>query len=458
MDPGYCAVFDDFLSREECQELIALAEARGFNSAAANYPPTYRNNDRLVLDDPALAGRFHGRLQKLAPPEIAGWRLDSVNERLRFCRYSANQQFSIHQDGVHHRGPDCRSMLTFMIYLTDGSEFTGGDTEFFAAGPRAARAEVLSRVRPKAGRLILFDHALWHAGAVVTSGTKYIVRSDVLYRRKAPGSSDTTGHQGYVWTLARLGVDRFASGGRDCRIRISDGRVLSGHTQSVLGLALLDERHLASVSRDRTLRIWNLVTARCEHHAVAHDAAVLTVVHLGQGRLATGGADCAIKIWNQEARQIAGIQAHSSWVWKLARLSDNVFASASEDGSVKLWHSRTGEQLGCFPGGTALRTLAVSPDAKRLVTGDVAGRVRIWNRERIEAEFLAHDAAIRCLTFLDSNTLASGGEDFRLRIWTLEPPRTVYEAEHQNFVTDIISMGNGRCASCAYDGEILLHR
>jgi hypothetical protein len=37
--------------------------------------------------------------------------------------------------GVYHRSFDRRSMLTFMIYLTDGEAFSGGDTEFFADGP-----------------------------------------------------------------------------------------------------------------------------------------------------------------------------------------------------------------------------------------------------------------------------------------------------------------------------------
>src|SRR4051794_34600316 len=33
------------------------------------------------------------------------------------------------------------------------------------------------------GSLILFDHGIWHAGETVTAGTKYIMRSDVLFRR-----------------------------------------------------------------------------------------------------------------------------------------------------------------------------------------------------------------------------------------------------------------------------------
>lgn len=35
-------------------------------------------------------------------------------------------------------------MLTFMVYLTDGDDFEGGDTLFYAAGPKLERASQIS--------------------------------------------------------------------------------------------------------------------------------------------------------------------------------------------------------------------------------------------------------------------------------------------------------------------------
>ncbi len=388
---GYCIVVDNFLSPSECQAYIAQAESLGFGSASPDYPPSYRNNDRLVVDDTALAEKLYERLQAIAPAcgDSENWRPDGVNTRLRFCRYTPGQQFNIHQDGVHHRSPDWRSMLTFMIYLNDGSEFSGGDTLFYANGPRSApdANPVVARVRPKLGSLILFDHGIWHAGETVISGTKYIMRSDVLFRRADSAIGVHSGvpesaHRGYVWTLASLGDRGFASGGRDCRIQLWDGTgagsgELTGHTQSVLGLARIDEKHLASVSRDRALRIWNLKARQCIATITAHDAAVLTVAALGDGRLATGAADHKIKVWNLLGQKLAEIPAHSGWVWRIVRLTDSLMASASEDGSVKVWSTETFDMITCLEGSHALRTLAASPDGARLATGDVTGRLRI---------------------------------------------------------------------------------
>jgi predicted 2-oxoglutarate/Fe(II)-dependent dioxygenase YbiX len=480
-DLGYCVVIDDFLSAAECEAYIDRAETTGFQSASPDYPPSYRNNDRVVVDDTALAATLFQRLETVASSDSGficsrttdNWFMESVNTRMRFCRYTNDQQFNIHQDGVHHRTPDWRSMLTFMIYLNDGSEFSGGDTLFYAHAPRTNpdTQPVIARVRPKKGTLILFDHGIWHAGETVTDGTKYIMRSDVLFRRDLSGACTSSTaprleHQGYVWTLARLNGGRFASGGRDCTIRLWNGMgrctgQLAGHTQSVLGLARIDEHHLASVSRDRTLRTWNLETMECTHVVTAHDAAVLSVTTLGQSRLATGSADHKIKVWNIAGEELATIQAHSGWVWKIVRVNDHLMASASEDGSVKLWSTDTFEMVACLESSHALRTVAASPDGTKLTTGDITGRVRVWKdlhtQPALEAEFIAHGAAIRCIHFIDDRTLATGSEDCGLKIWRDWPPKLHYESQHENFVTDVIAFDADHGASCSYDGKMAFH-
>ena len=143
---GYCAVIEEFLSAAECRSLIELAERHGFGSAALNYPPTYRNNDRLVHDDADPASRFYERLRPFAPAVIERgvgerWHLQGVNDRLRFCRYRPQQQFNIHQDGIHHRNTTHRSLLTFMVYLTDGETFRAVTLNFLRTAPVRHQSE-----------------------------------------------------------------------------------------------------------------------------------------------------------------------------------------------------------------------------------------------------------------------------------------------------------------------------
>ena len=475
LGPGapFCRVVPGFLSAAECRAHIEASEERGFAGAASDYPPSYRNNDRLVWDHPALAEAMFERMRPHAPPllpsmpgESAGsWALDGINERFRFCRYNAGQAFHLHQDGVCHRGRDLRSCLTFMVYLTDGDAFEGGDTVFYDSGPGVPAPRVEGRVRPRAGMLILFDHRLWHAGEAVTRGCKHLLRSDVFYRRTQPppepaAAPFTPPHQGYVWTLAETGTGLVASGGRDGSVRLWDaagqGRgVLSGHTRSVLGLAPLPGRRLVSVSRDRSLRLWNLEDLSCLQQVRAHEAACLCVCSIGGGAVATAGADGLIKLWSPAFGPLAVLQGHAGWVWALARDEDGLLASASEDGCVKLWNLAARSPVYTLAGSIPLRTLACGPGL--LATGDIEGGVCLWRGKAVAARFKAHAAAVRRVRFLDGDTLATAGEDGWVRVWRLGDQRRLAETRHGNFATDLLHLPDGRLLSCSYDGEIRAH-
>lgn len=60
--------------------------------------------------------------------------------------------------------------MVFLIYLNEGC--LGGETLFRQGN---------LKVSPKMGSAILFEHQLWHQGAEVESGVKFVLRSDVVY-------------------------------------------------------------------------------------------------------------------------------------------------------------------------------------------------------------------------------------------------------------------------------------
>ena len=83
-------------------------------------------------------------------------------------------------------------MLTFMLYLNgpktdelvDGEvHFEGGSTNFLDL----ETGKLVSEIVPEPGLALVFlqeDPDLYHEGAMLKDGIKYILRSDVMYERR----------------------------------------------------------------------------------------------------------------------------------------------------------------------------------------------------------------------------------------------------------------------------------
>ena len=98
-----------------------------------------------------------------------------MNERFRFLRYTEGDFFKSHFDGAYTRPDNSeKSQITVQLYLNEDCE--GGETTFF--GPN--NEEV--RVVPQPGKVLIFEHHLLHEGSLLKSGTKYAMRTDVMYK------------------------------------------------------------------------------------------------------------------------------------------------------------------------------------------------------------------------------------------------------------------------------------
>ncbi len=506
--PEICYVVPGFFSPRLCRNFMSSRIKAGFRGAHTHYPTYYRTNERQVVDDHRLAADLFRRFREHAPETIGNdsspggadteeqgetWRLHSLNERLRLCRYLPGQFFGRHLDGVHHRTRELQSRLTFMIYLNDASEFRGGRTLFYESR-NAAR--VLAEYHPRAGDLIIFDHKLWHEGERVDAGEKYILRSDILYERIAsPDGSPrgsavhvdnrpfTPGHLGYIWKLLRLANGDFLSGGRDREIKIwaPDGRSRGGlreHSHSVLALEELDEDDFASGSRDGKVIIWKRNTAgdyRAARTINRHRGTVTALRrlfpdHRGTSRFASGGSDASIFVHNFAGDLLTELKGHEDWVWDMLPLSPHRLLSVSQDGKLGLWDLERGRPAKFFGQADApLNALAMTSvkdanDMSRILyTGDGRGRIHIWNcPDSAGAEifhgdtFAAHDGVIRALTPLGSWGLASGGEDNRVRVWTRQG-RLLEEFSQPDFTQSLV-YHEGVLYSAGYDGEIRTRR
>ncbi|WP_241759502.1 2OG-Fe(II) oxygenase [Pyxidicoccus parkwayensis] len=176
-EPPFIQTLSSVFSGEECAVMIQRIESLGPAAAPITTPrgfvmrPDIRNNDRVMFDDLALAADLFARVRHCVPPTLGTWRAVGINERFRCYRYQPGQFFALHRDGAFIRSPQEQSLLTLLIYLNGDCE--GGETRF----PFEER-----QVIPASGTALLFEHLLLHEGAEVRAGTKYVLRTDVMYR------------------------------------------------------------------------------------------------------------------------------------------------------------------------------------------------------------------------------------------------------------------------------------
>jgi hypothetical protein len=199
----------NLLSPSECEYYIEHGEDLGLKQVT--YREDYRNCQRVVGKSEELARILYQRLEdqlcpvvvdelspddSLSEPYQCGGRWDPVglNDHFRICKYTVGGHFGPHFDGNFRRSSDERSWKTFMLYLNSPTE--GGNTNFlcrdaeFYVDPRTKRVcsapgQVQFQVRPEAGMAICFNHQIMHEGEALSAGVKYIMRSEIMYRRAA---------------------------------------------------------------------------------------------------------------------------------------------------------------------------------------------------------------------------------------------------------------------------------
>ena len=183
LDQDKVIVIHGFLSGEECAALIQRSESLRYEpgTVADVVIEEVRNNERVIVDDVSLATDYFRRAEPSLPAVIDGHGLVGFNERWRFYRYGPGQTFKPHRDGSFMRIKSWEeSQMTFMIYLNEG--MVGGETRFFSDMEQAFRQRPYLSVQPKRGMALAFIHSIWHEGAMVQSGLKYVLRTDVMYK------------------------------------------------------------------------------------------------------------------------------------------------------------------------------------------------------------------------------------------------------------------------------------
>lgn len=227
---------------------------------------------------------------------------------------------------------------------------------------------------------------------------------------------------------------------------------LPGYSGKTASLAISPEGDtLISGSVEKTVQVWDLPTGAPRQTLKGHGNDVSSVALSPDGKfLASSSLHCPksnVRVWDlQTGKPVHNRLGHKKSVRFVAIDGAGRILSGSGD-KVKIWNIKTGERLVTLSHPCPVNTAVASPDGKVLATGDVKGKIRLWNPQtgKLLRSLKGHPEAINALEFTpDGEILISASTDHTLRIWHLPTGDLIYTLPAHQAAVNAIALQSDR--------------
>lgn len=200
---------------------------------------------------------------------------------------------------------------------------------------------------------------------------------------------------------------------------------------------------------------------------ICDDAVLCLALSPDKTRLAAGGCDRAVRVWDisngaTKAKLTHTAETHSDWVLGVALSADNkLLATAGRDKAAKVYDLAAGESALTFPAhNQPVHAVAFTPDGQAVISVGADKELRAWSPtgegKQTKSGRGHADEVFRLAPHAATNTLATASADKTVRLWDaarLQPKRTL-EGLPDHVYAVAFSPDGSRVAGGAYTGDV----
>eukprot|EP01063_Lacrimia_lanifica_P033931 TRINITY_DN6166_c0_g1_i1.p1 TRINITY_DN6166_c0_g1~~TRINITY_DN6166_c0_g1_i1.p1 ORF type:complete len:1811 (+),score=437.13 TRINITY_DN6166_c0_g1_i1:89-5521(+) len=258
---------------------------------------------------------------------------------------------------------------------------------------------------------------------------------------------------------------------------------LKGHEKAVNHVVFTrDGLRVVSGSSDTTVRMWSAAEGDLLLTLEGHTALVYCVGVSGNGcRIVSSSGDRSVRVWDIDAEysddgsddgaalpafrvtRTEVLKGHSTAVRSVAISEDGGrVVSGSRDTTVRIWDAATGaEQLVLNGHESFVEDVIVTADGSRAASCDRDGFVRVWDTAtgKVLQTLAWHQGGVGCIAFThDELRIASGSDDKTIRVCDVASGKEPQKLEgHTGEVWGVSVSPDGRTvASCSDDFTLRL--
>ncbi len=196
---------------------------------------------------------------------------------------------------------------------------------------------------------------------------------------------------------------------------------------------------------------------------LGHTAEVLAVCYSPDGAsLASASRDGSVRIWDvRSGVQTLQLEGHTGSVFGVCYSPDGQrIATASADQTARLWDARTGRQLAVLSGHTKWVTaLCFSPDGAFIATASRDGSARLWDAHagKMLQVLGGHQGPLNSIAYSpDGTRLVTASDDKTARVWDASSGEAIFVLpDHGAAVRAVCYSPDGqRIATACQDGSL----